>query len=159
MQGVILAAGHGSRLQPITLTRSKAMVPILGRPIVERVMQDLIANEIDDIVVVVSPDDRYITRYFRHECEIEAELRFVYQPERLGMANALSCAAPLLSGDFIPGRIGHLLHPDCHGDIDLTRGHSQVSRTKGCPTRAARGFDFNGFGEALPDPVGQHAAQ
>ena len=44
MQGVILAAGKGSRLQPITLKRSKAMVPILGKPIVERVMEDLAAN-------------------------------------------------------------------------------------------------------------------
>ncbi|HHE71729.1 MAG TPA: hypothetical protein ENL34_05555, partial [Chloroflexi bacterium] len=36
MQGVILAAGKGSRLHPITMQRSKAMLPILGRPIVER---------------------------------------------------------------------------------------------------------------------------
>ena len=41
MQGVILAGGKGSRLQPITLKRSKAMVPILGKPIVERGMADL----------------------------------------------------------------------------------------------------------------------
>ena len=101
MQGVILAAGKGSRLQHITLTRSKAMLPILGKPIVERVMLDQVANGIEDFVLVVSPDDRYITHYFRVESDIQAEVRFVYQPQRLGMANALACAAPLITDDFI----------------------------------------------------------
>jgi NDP-sugar pyrophosphorylase family protein len=101
MQGVVLAAGKGSRLQHITLRRSKAMLPILGKPIVERVMLDQVANGIDDFVLVVSPDDRDITHYFRAESNIQAEVRFVYQPHRLGMANALSCAAPLIKEDFI----------------------------------------------------------
>jgi glucose-1-phosphate thymidylyltransferase len=78
MQGVILAAGHGSRLQPITLTRSKAMVPVLGKPIVERVMEHLLANGVQDFVLVVSTRDRHITRYFRRESKIEADVRFVY---------------------------------------------------------------------------------
>ena len=101
MQGVILAAGKGSRLQHITLRRSKAMLPILGKPMVERVMLDLVANGVEDFILVVSPDDRYITHYFRRESDIKADVRFVYQPQRLGMANALACAAPLLAGDFI----------------------------------------------------------
>ena len=101
MQGVILAAGKGSRLQHITLTRSKAMLPILGRPIVERVMLDMVANGVEDFVLVVSPDDRYITHYFRRESDLKAEVRFVYQPQRLGMANALACAAPLITDDFL----------------------------------------------------------
>ena len=101
MQAVILAAGKGSRLHPITTSRSKAMLPILGRPIVERVMLDLEAKGIQDFILVVSQDDRYITRYFRGESRIQADVRFVYQPERLGMANALSYAAPLIEEDFI----------------------------------------------------------
>lgn len=109
MQGVILAAGKGSRLHPITLTRSKAMVPILGKPIVERVMEDLAVNGVDDFVLVVSPDDRYIARYFGRESDIEADVRFVYQPERLGMANALLCAAPLITGDFILSACDNLI--------------------------------------------------
>ena len=109
MQGIILAAGKGSRLQPITLKRSKAMVPILGKPIVERVMEDLAANGVDDFVLVVSPDDLYITRYFRRESDIEADVRFVYQPQRLGMADALLCAAPLITDDFILSACDNLI--------------------------------------------------
>ena len=101
MQGIILAAGKGSRLQHITLTRSKAMLPILGKPMVERVMLDMVANGVEDFILVVSPDDRTITHYFRRESDIKAEVRFVYQPQRVGMANALACAAPLITDDFI----------------------------------------------------------
>jgi len=113
MQAVILAAGKGSRLHPITTLRSKAMLPILGRPIVERVMLDLEANGIHDFILVVSKDDRYITRYFRHDSDIQSDVRFVYQPERLGMANALSYAAPLIEEDFILSACDNLV-PESH---------------------------------------------
>jgi UDP-N-acetylglucosamine diphosphorylase / glucose-1-phosphate thymidylyltransferase / UDP-N-acetylgalactosamine diphosphorylase / glucosamine-1-phosphate N-acetyltransferase / galactosamine-1-phosphate N-acetyltransferase len=109
MQGIILAAGKGSRLQPITLNRSKAMLPILGKPIVERVMEDLSVNGVNDFILVVSPDDRYITRYFQRGSRIEADVRFVYQPERRGMADALMRAAPLISGDFLLSACDNLI--------------------------------------------------
>jgi UDP-N-acetylglucosamine diphosphorylase / glucose-1-phosphate thymidylyltransferase / UDP-N-acetylgalactosamine diphosphorylase / glucosamine-1-phosphate N-acetyltransferase / galactosamine-1-phosphate N-acetyltransferase len=101
MQGVILAAGKGSRLHPITIDRSKAMLPVLGKPIVERVLELLLINGIHDFILVVSPSDRDITRYFSRESSIEADIRFVYQPERKGMADALACAAPLITEDFV----------------------------------------------------------
>ena len=101
MQGVILAAGKGSRLHPITVTRSKAMLPILGRPIVARVMEDLWTNGVGDFILVVSPEDREIIRYFQREAVLDADVRFVYQTERLGMADALRQAAPLIDDDFI----------------------------------------------------------
>jgi NDP-sugar pyrophosphorylase family protein len=115
MQGVILAAGKGSRLHPITLRRSKAMVPILGKPLVERVIEDLYANGVDDFVLVVSPDDRDIVRYFRRESTLDADVRFVYQVERLGMADALSRAAPLIEGDFMLSACDNLISAEYVG--------------------------------------------
>ena len=109
MQSVILAAGKGSRLHPITTDRSKAMLPILGKPIVERVMEALIQNGVDDFVLVVSPEDRYITSYFQRDSRIEADVRFAYQTERRGMADALECAAPLITGDFVLSACDNLL--------------------------------------------------
>jgi bifunctional UDP-N-acetylglucosamine pyrophosphorylase/glucosamine-1-phosphate N-acetyltransferase len=100
MQGVILAAGKGSRLHPITVNRSKAMLPILGRPIVARVMEDLWVHGVGDFVLVVSPEDREIIRYFQREADLDADVRFVYQRERLGMADALRQAVPLIEDDF-----------------------------------------------------------
>ncbi|NBD36191.1 MAG: NTP transferase domain-containing protein [Chloroflexi bacterium] len=100
IQAVILAAGKGSRLYPITETRSKGMAPILGRPIIERVMRRLTRHDIDDFILVVSPDDREIVQHFSRT-DIPGQIRFVYQRERLGMAHALRCAAPLIEGDFV----------------------------------------------------------
>jgi NDP-sugar pyrophosphorylase family protein len=117
MQGVILAAGKGSRLHPITLQRSKAMVPVLGKPLVERVMEDLYANGVKDFVLVVSPDDRDIVRHFRSESTIEADVRFVYQIERLGMADALRKAAPLLQEDFILSACDNLTSTEYVGQM------------------------------------------
>ncbi len=101
MQGVILAAGKGSRLHPITLKRSKAMLPILGRPMVERVMETIYQNGIRDFVLVVSADDRDIVQHFSGASALAAQVRFVVQPERRGMADALLQAAPYIEGDFI----------------------------------------------------------
>jgi glucose-1-phosphate thymidylyltransferase len=101
MQGVILAAGKGKRLQPITFHRSKAMAPVLGKPIVERVMDELLAGGVAEFIVVASPDDEELARHFSHQSELRDRVRLVYQAERLGMAHALQCAAPLLRGDFV----------------------------------------------------------
>ena len=54
MQAVILSAGKGSRLNPITLTRTKAMLPILGKPIIERVMETLTRNGIRQFILVIN---------------------------------------------------------------------------------------------------------
>ncbi|MCW5853121.1 MAG: NTP transferase domain-containing protein [Anaerolineae bacterium] len=104
MQGIILAAGKGSRLHPITTTRSKAMLPILGQPMVARVMQMLVANGVRDFVLVVSPTDAMIMEYFVQEygrLEPDVQVEFVFQAERRGMADALARAAGHIHGPFI----------------------------------------------------------
>ena len=73
MQAVILAAGRGTRLAPITDTRTKAMCPIVGKPIVERVMDTLVANGIREFVLVISPDDPEIIPYFKNQSQIEGQ--------------------------------------------------------------------------------------
>jgi UDP-N-acetylglucosamine diphosphorylase / glucose-1-phosphate thymidylyltransferase / UDP-N-acetylgalactosamine diphosphorylase / glucosamine-1-phosphate N-acetyltransferase / galactosamine-1-phosphate N-acetyltransferase len=101
MQSIILAAGKGSRLHPITVNRSKAMLPILGKPIVARVMETLVENGLRDFILVVSPDDREIVNYFERESKLEIRTQFVVQPERRGMADALSRAAEYVQEDFL----------------------------------------------------------
>jgi NDP-sugar pyrophosphorylase family protein len=101
MQAVILAAGKGSRLRPLTTSRTKAMLPILGKPIVERVINNLAACGLWDFILVISPEDREIKEYLQHESVLDIKLRFVHQPKRLGSADALKQAAPLLEEDFI----------------------------------------------------------
>jgi bifunctional UDP-N-acetylglucosamine pyrophosphorylase/glucosamine-1-phosphate N-acetyltransferase len=129
MQGVILAAGRGTRLKPISLTRSKAMVPIVGKPIVERVMDDLVANGVEDLILVISPDDEEIVAHFAGRSEIGASVRFVHQAERLGMAHALQYAAPLIDDDFLLSACDNLISPAHVGRM--------VSRWKADPQTSA----------------------
>ena len=100
MQTVILAAGMGTRLWPVTEKRSKAMVPVLGRPLVERALQPFVENGIRDFVFVISPDDAEITPHFTERSSLDITARFVTQEERIGMAHALDIAAPMLEGRF-----------------------------------------------------------
>ena len=101
MQAVILAAGLGTRLQPVTSDRSKAMVPALGRPLVERALMPYAANGIRDFVLVVGADDEEIRRHFSDRSDLDVTTRFAVQEERLGMAHALAGAAHLLEGPFV----------------------------------------------------------
>jgi bifunctional UDP-N-acetylglucosamine pyrophosphorylase/glucosamine-1-phosphate N-acetyltransferase len=101
MQAVILAAGRGTRLSPITDTRTKAMCPVAGKPMVERVMDTLVASGISDFILVISPDDPDIIGYFDHTSKIRARIQFVTQEKQLGMGHALLQAAPFINDDFI----------------------------------------------------------
>jgi len=77
------------------------MLPILGKPIVERVMETFYANGVRDFILVVSQDDRDIVKYFDEESELKVNITFVVQEERLGMANALQRATPFIHQDFV----------------------------------------------------------
>lgn len=55
MKGVVLAAGFGTRLYPLTRDRAKPLLPVGGRPVVERVLERLLeAPSVDDVVVVTN---------------------------------------------------------------------------------------------------------
>lgn len=116
MQAVILAAGQGKRLHPITISRTKAMAPIVGKPIIERVMDTLILSGIRDFTLVTSPEDYEIQHYFTAVSSIDAEVKMVIQPEPLGMGHALLQAVPQIRGDFILSACDNLV-----GESDIRR--------------------------------------
>jgi dTDP-glucose pyrophosphorylase len=101
MQAVILAAGRGKRLHPITFQRSKAMLPVLGQPIISRIVESIASNGVSDFIIVTSPDDEQLTTYFQDNPLSEINIRFVEQKEPRGMAHALLCAKDWIIGDFL----------------------------------------------------------
>jgi dTDP-glucose pyrophosphorylase len=113
MQGVILAAGKGKRLQPVTPARTKAMAPVVGKPIVARVLDLFLQNGIREILLLISPDDADIRPYFEQQIKDDVTINFVVQHERLGMAHALTLLAPHLHGDFIMSACDNLV-PAAH---------------------------------------------
>ena len=100
------------------------MLPILGKPIVARVMETLIENGLQDFILVVSPDDREIVNYFQSvSLAKDARVQFVVQPERRGMADALSRAAPLIHEDFLLSACDNLVSKEDVGGM-LSLWHS-----------------------------------
>lgn len=128
MQAIILAAGKGTRLHPVTATRSKAMAPVVGKPIVARVIDTFVANKINDFILIVSPTDKTIrTHDFR--LPTGSCIRYVEQTERLGMANALALATPYIHGPFILSACDNLVPTDHVGALISTHSTNDAEAT------------------------------
>jgi glucose-1-phosphate thymidylyltransferase len=98
MQAVILAAGEGKRVRPLTRSRPKALIPVANRPIIEYVIDALLKNGIRDIVVVVGYRKEQVTRFLN---QLEVPVDVVVQTKQLGTAHALQCAESKITGDFL----------------------------------------------------------
>jgi glucose-1-phosphate thymidylyltransferase len=109
MQAVILAAGEGTRVRPLTRGRPKALIPVANRPIIEYGIEALVKNGIREIIVVVGYRKEQVIRYLN---DLDLPIQFAVQEKQIGTAHALQCAAHLIKDDFL------LLPGDNYIDID-----------------------------------------
>lgn len=105
MKIIVPMAGMGKRLRPHTLTTPKPLLPIAGKPIVQRLVEDITAickGQVDEIA--------YITGRFGEAAEnhlldvakaLGAKGKIFYQDEALGTAHAIWCAKECLNGEVI----------------------------------------------------------
>jgi len=105
MKVIVPMAGRGSRLRPHTLTVPKPLVPVGGKPIVHRLVEDIAAvcsEKIDEIAFVIGDFGAEVEREL---IEVAAQLGAVgsihYQEEPLGTAHAVLCAAEKLDGPVV----------------------------------------------------------
>jgi UDP-N-acetylglucosamine diphosphorylase / glucose-1-phosphate thymidylyltransferase / UDP-N-acetylgalactosamine diphosphorylase / glucosamine-1-phosphate N-acetyltransferase / galactosamine-1-phosphate N-acetyltransferase len=98
MQAVILAAGEGKRVRPLTRSRPKALIPVANRPILEYVIEALHKNGIREIIVVAGYRKEQVTRFLN---QLEVPVDVVVQEKQLGTAHALKCAESKIHGDFL----------------------------------------------------------
>jgi len=102
LKGVVLAAGEGVRLLPITETRSKHMIPIAGRPIVEHIVRSLTINGVDELLVVVGHKREVLQGFLGGGGKFEAKISYKVQPDVLGTAHAIGMAEDFVGGeDFL----------------------------------------------------------
>jgi len=98
MQAVILAAGEGSRLRPLTRSKPKALLPVANRPVIDYVIDALLENGIREIVVVVGYRKEEV---IRHLNSLNVPIRVVVQERQLGTGDAIRTAEPEIGGDFL----------------------------------------------------------
>ena len=107
-QAVILAAGRGARLHALTQERPKAMLPILGRPILVRVMDRLREAGIRRFTVVIGEREGEAAAYLSSSWYPDAEVTFAVQAIPTGTVDALQLAAPTIRGAFVLSSVDNL---------------------------------------------------
>lgn len=101
MQAVILAAGAGKRLEPLTNVRPKPMIPVANKPILEHVIEATAAAGFDDIVLVVGYKRDRIQSYFGDGDEWSVSIDYVFQEPQLGTGDAVLQARDVITDDFV----------------------------------------------------------
>jgi len=114
MQAVILAAGVGKRLRPLTNDLPKAMVKVNGKPILEYTL-GILPKVVDEIILVVGYQKEKIIKYFGDSFN-GIPIKYVVQDAPLGTGHALDIArSAIKDGDFLSLYADDLYHQD---DLD-----------------------------------------
>ncbi|MDG6256742.1 MAG: sugar phosphate nucleotidyltransferase [Methanomicrobiaceae archaeon] len=101
MQCVILAAGEGKRMRPLTASRPKVMLPVANRPMIEHLIIAARECGIEDFILVVGYGEQEIRTYFGDGSSRDVSIHYVTQRQQLGTADALRAAEPLIRGRFL----------------------------------------------------------
>lgn len=101
-KAVILAAGKGKRLEPLTLAMPKEMIRVGIKPVIEHVIEVLKAGGIKDVMVIVGRQKEAIMDYLGSGERLGVNIYYRIQEERKGVANAVYYAKDFVgSDDFV----------------------------------------------------------
>jgi UDP-N-acetylglucosamine diphosphorylase/glucosamine-1-phosphate N-acetyltransferase len=110
VQAIVLAAGEGSRMRPLTSKRPKVMLPVAGRPLLEQIILRLHAAGADDIVLVVGYGASLVRSHFGNGSRLGVKIDYALQEKQMGTGDALMAARHkagerflVLNGDILPG--------------------------------------------------------
>jgi glucose-1-phosphate thymidylyltransferase len=96
MRAVILAAGQGTRLRPVTLTMPKPLVPVANKPLIMYSIDVLKTAGLTEIAIVVNDMDSPIVSQLGNGSALGVQLDYVVQQQQLGLAHAISLCKPFV---------------------------------------------------------------
>jgi UDP-N-acetylglucosamine diphosphorylase/glucosamine-1-phosphate N-acetyltransferase len=143
MKCVILAAGEGNRMHPLTFTRPKVMLPLAGKPILEWNLMNARAAGLKEFIFVVSYKSEMVREYFSDGKHWNVKITYVNQGKAMGTAHAIGITETfvddcvVMCGDTIFGtsdikhmmkkgtKIGliHIESPTEYGIVELKGKH------------------------------------
>jgi NDP-sugar pyrophosphorylase family protein len=129
MKGMILAAGYGERLWPLTADRTKPALPVLGKPLVGYVAEYLGGFGVKDIVVNLHHRPESVRAALGEGSRFGVHLQYVHEPVILGTSGALDNARALLEGERLIVVNGKIIT-----DIDLNAALETHRRTNALAT-------------------------
>ncbi len=124
MKAMIMAAGVGSRLEPLTVSVPKPMVPVANRPAMEHILALLRGHGIADVVANLWYLPERIEAYFGDGARFGVSLRYSREDDLRGTAGGVLAAKPLLLGDGGSGRTSSsfvLVAGDALTTVDIGR--------------------------------------
>lgn len=124
MECVVLAAGEGKRMRPLTAKRPKVMLPLANRPMMEHLVIAARDAGVRDFVFVVGYGEREIRRHFGDGAEWDVHVEYAPQRHQHGTADAVRAARDLVTDRFLV----------LNGDMILKTGdiHQLVREPSSC---------------------------
>ena len=114
MRAMIMAAGLGTRLRPITYEMPKPMVPVLNRPVMEHILELLARHGFSEVIANLHWFPELIKERFGDGSRLGVELSYSEEEELLGTAGGVRNAAGFLGDSFL------VISADAVTDIDLS---------------------------------------
>jgi mannose-1-phosphate guanylyltransferase/phosphomannomutase len=113
VKAVVMAGGEGTRLRPLTSNQPKPMVPIVGKPCMEHIVELLKEHGFDDIVVTLAFMPQAIRGYFGAGESHGVSIRYSVEESPMGTAGSVKLAEDALDEPFL------VISGDALCDIDL----------------------------------------
>ncbi|MDD5383128.1 MAG: NDP-sugar synthase [Candidatus Margulisbacteria bacterium] len=153
MKALILAAGYGTRLEPLTLAVPKPMIPILNLPTMQHNIELLKKHGFKDIIANIHYHPEQIENYFGDGYAFDVNLAYSYEEKLLGTAGGVKRMARDFNGVKEPFIV---LSSDALTDINLNRLVEFHKSKKALVTIAlAKVADVRQFGVAIQDENGR----
>ena len=114
MKAVVMAGGEGTRLRPLTSNQPKPMVPIVGKPCMEHILELLKRHGLEDVIVTVAFLPQAIRSYFGDGETQGLEIEYSVEESPLGTAGSVRLAGDRLDETFL------VISGDALCDVDLT---------------------------------------
>jgi mannose-1-phosphate guanylyltransferase/phosphomannomutase len=114
MKAVVMAGGEGTRLRPLTSNQPKPMVPIVGKPCMEHIIELLRRHGFEDVIVTVAFLPQAIRGYFGSGEGLGVDIGYSVEESPLGTAGSVKRAAGRLDDTFL------VISGDALCDVDLT---------------------------------------
>ena len=113
MKAVVMAGGEGTRLRPVTSNQPKPMVPIVGKPCMEHIIELLRGHGIDEVVITLAFMPQAIRGYFGDGETMGLHIDYSIEEQPLGTAGSVRLASARLNETFL------VISGDALCDVDL----------------------------------------
>jgi mannose-1-phosphate guanylyltransferase len=150
MRAMVLAAGLGTRLRPITFDMPKPMVPVLNRPVMEHILRLLAKHDFTETIANLHWFPELIEEHFGDGSSCGVSLSYSKEEELLGTSGGVRNVADFLGDEFL------IISGDALTDLDLTAMREFHQSHDGIATLATkRVTDTSQFGVAITDAEGR----